>query len=160
MASNDRKSRRLRDLEYNVYNANSESDNMQFNNNSGCMTLLAGIVITFIVCFIIIGAMQVGRNGPSLTCATPGCSNRVKTGSRYCWLHSEKSTKTRKSNGGSGGSVFDNGTVQTPSPENYKKRKIFSGVGENSSTDNTSDSMNKSNGKGSYNGGQNGTLGQ
>lgn len=155
MANNDRRSRKLKDLEYNVYNANSAGDDMQFNNHGGCMTLLAGIAITIIVCFVIIGAMQVGSNGPSLTCATAGCSNRVKTGSRYCWLHSAKSTKTRKPSSGSGGSIFDKGSVQTPSPENYKKRKIFSGVGESSSTGDTSDSMNKSNGKGSYNGGQN-----
>lgn len=159
MANNNRKSRKLKDLEYNVYNANSEGDNMNFNNNSGCMTLLAGLIITVIVCFVIVGAMQVGKNGPALTCATPGCSSRVKTGSRYCWLHSAKSTKTRKPSS-SGGSVFDKGSVQTPSPDNYKKRKIFSGVGESGSTGDTSDSMNKSNGKGSYNGGQNGTLGQ
>ncbi len=160
MADNNRKSKRLKDLEYNVYKANSEDTNINFNNNSGCMTLLAGLVITILVCVVIMGAMQIGRNGPALTCAAQGCSNRVKTGSKYCWLHSANSTKTRRPSSSSGGSVFDKGTVETPSPENYKKRKIYSGVGEDNQTDSKSDSMNKSNGKGSYNGGQNGAIGQ
>lgn len=151
MAGNNRKNRRLKDLEYNVYNSNPDGNNTETNNNSGCITLLAGLAITVIVCFVIMCAMQVGRNGPSLTCATAGCNNRVKTGSTYCWLHSPKSTKTRRQNTNSGGSIFDSEPEKTPVPENPKRRKIFSGV---------EGSTNNSDGKGSSDGGQNGTIGQ
>lgn len=139
-----RKDKRLKDLEYNVYNGSSDSDNGGQFNNSGCLTLIAGIVITFIVCFVIAGAFQMSKNGPSLTCAYTGCSNKIKAGSTYCWLHSSKNTKVRKPSTQTGGSSSsDKNASATERPDYSQKRKIYSGVGDKSNdSKNNSDKSN------------------
>ncbi len=83
--------RKLEDLEYNVFRKHTESGSAgndgEFH-DAGCLTILAGIIVTVIVLVAIVGFMQIGRNGPSAHCAAPGCSNRPKPGGNYCWLHS------------------------------------------------------------------------
>ena len=82
--------KKLEDIEYNVFNRQSSSggDNDGGVHDSGCLTILAGIIVTVIVLVAVVGFMQIGRNGPSAHCAAPGCSNKPKPGGSYCWLHS------------------------------------------------------------------------
>ena len=100
--------KRLKDLEYNVFKKDMDSNNTPDNfigtNDKGCLTLLGTIIVFIVVVVFIIGFTQVGKNGPALTCAAPGCSNRLKPGSNYCWLHSSQA-KTKRSSSSSSGSA-------------------------------------------------------
>lgn len=96
-----RQHKKLKDLEYNVFKNGSDrgEENHLMNKNTGCMTLVIGIILTIIIIVVITGMGQLGKNGPKATCAEIGCSNRPRAGSNYCWLHSStgKSNKKRSS---------------------------------------------------------------
>lgn len=142
--------RKLSDLEYNVFNSTMrENEDMEaMRNNKGCMTVFVGIMITLVVCFVIMAAVQMGHNAPAITCAEPGCSNRPRSGSNYCWLHGSSQTSTRRKGGssagsGSGSSSSGGGSIvnRGSSSDNDKqpsKSKIFSGIENKDSTGSSS----------------------
>lgn len=84
--------KKIEDLEYNVFrhkmSDSGTGTDISKMYNSGCLTILAGIVVTMIIIVVLIGLMQIGRNPPSASCAAKGCSNKPKPGSSYCWVHS------------------------------------------------------------------------
>lgn len=152
--------KRLKDLEYNVFRKdmdNKSSDNIIGTNDKGCLTLLGTILVFIVVVVCIIGFTQVGKNGPALTCAAPGCSNRLKPGSNYCWLHSSSSTGSRKSGGGSASSSSSSGSGSviggsSSASEPKKRNKIWNGEGNNKSNKSSSSSSSSSGGSSSGSG--------
>lgn len=150
--------KRLKDLEYNVFkkdlDSNNTPDNIIGTKDSGCLTSLGAIIVLIVVIVCIIGFMQVGKNGPALTCAAPGCSNRLKPGSNYCWLHStqsntRRSTSGSSSSGSSSSSSSGNGSViggSSSSSEPKKRNKIWNGEGNNKSSSSSGSSSSSSGG--------------
>lgn len=150
--------KRLKDLEYNVFkkdlDSNNTPDNIIGTKDSGCLTSLGAIIVLIVVIVCIIGFMQVGKNGPALTCAAPGCSNRLKPGSNYCWLHStqsntRRSTSGSSSSGSSSSSSSGNGSViggSSSSSEPKKRNKIWNGEGNNKSSSSSGSSASSSGG--------------
>ncbi len=141
--------KKISDLEYNVFGHNNENEQDTFVNpkNSGCMTMLAGLIVTILVVVTLVGLAQVGRNGPSPTCAEPGCSNKLKPGSNYCWLHSGSSTRQSKGSGSSSDSSNDGSLIgggSSSKDSESKDVKIWSGNGSDrnkSSSDNSGSSI-------------------
>ena len=82
--------KKLEDIEYNVFRKHSQhgGDDGDGIHDAGCLTILAGIIVTVIVLVAVVGFLQIGRNSPTAHCAAPGCSNKPKPGGSYCWLHS------------------------------------------------------------------------
>lgn len=127
--------KRLKDLEYNVFKkdmSNIPSGGLTETNDKGCLGLMATVVVFIIVVVCVIGFTQVGRNGPGLTCAAPGCRNHLKPSSNYCWLHSSntntrRSTYKDSSSGKSGGSGSVIGGSSSEVKE--KRKKIWEGEG-------------------------------
>lgn len=155
--------KRLKDLEYNVFkkdmDSNNTPDNIIGTKDSGCLTTLGAIIVFIVVIVCIVGFMQVGKNGPSLTCAAPGCSNRLKPGSNYCWLHSNQSNTKRSTSGSSSSSSssssLGNGSVigGSSSSEPKKRNKIWNGDGNSKSKNSTSTGNSSSSGSSSSSGG-------
>ena len=89
--------KKLKELEYNVYKKNDKdsSDNQFWGGNSGCVSVLGGVIITIVLIVILMSFMQIGKVGPSAYCAVSGCSNKPRPGSRYCWLHSASNTSDK-----------------------------------------------------------------
>lgn len=156
--------KRLKDLEYNVFkkdlDSNNTPDNIIGTKDSGCLTSLGAIIVLIVVIVCIIGFMQVGKNGPTLTCAAPGCSNRLKPGSNYCWLHSTQSNTRRSTSGSSSSSSSSsssgNGSViggSSSSGETKTRSKIWGGAGNDKSNKSSSSSSSSSSGSSSSGGG-------
>ena len=108
--------KRLEDLEYNVFRHNNDDSGSgaEFSKmyNSGCLTILAGIVLTAIIVVALIGFMQIGRNAPAASCAAKGCSNKPKPGSNYCWIHSQSyNSRSGSSSGITQGSGSGSGSL-------------------------------------------------
>ena len=115
--------KKLEDLEYNVFRRHSDSggagDDGEFG-GTGCLTILAGIIVTVIVLVAVVGFLQIGRNSPSAHCAVLGCSNKPKPGSSYCWLHSSSYSSR-------GGSKDIEQTAPDSSNDSKSSGKIWGG---------------------------------
>lgn len=170
--------KKISDLEYNVFNGGrntSDTDDFINEQNRGCVTVLGGIIVTVLILVIVLGFMQIGRNGPAPNCAAPGCSNRLKAGSNYCWLHSKSVTKHRRneknnsssdsSNSGTdGGSVIDGASdkkTEGKSDSYSSSGSTYSGSGSSGSSSGSTYGGSSSSGSssGSIYGGSGGTVG-
>lgn len=152
--------KKLEDLEYNLLQHKRDkniSEGYIDNDNKGCLTLLA-IVLVFIVTVVcIVGAMQVGKNRPSITCAEPGCSNHPKPGSNYCWIHgrSGSSGSSSSSSSGSssgGGSILGGSSSDGNKKKDDNKTKIWGGKGNEKSSNSSSNNSSSGSSGGSSSG--------
>lgn len=147
--------KKISDLEYNVFGHNNDNEQEGLINpkDTGCMTMLAGIIVTILVVVMLVGLAQVGRNGPSPTCAEPGCSNKLKPGGNYCWLHSGSSTGGSRGGTSSSGSSSNDGSLigggSSSKESSSKDAKIWSGNGSDRNKSSSEDSGSSSSSGGS-----------
>lgn len=144
--------KRLEDLEISLLE--HKSDNITDNtNNRGCLMVLAVVLVVIVVTVCIAGARQVGKSNTVVSCAEPGCSNRHKPGSIYCWLHGPggSSGKTHSSGSSSssssgGGSIFGSSSSGSKDSGKEDRGKIWNGKGNEKSSDTSSSSSSSSSG--------------
>lgn len=112
--------KRLDDLEYNVYKNSSDiSDRDAMESGKGCITVVAGLIVTAIIVFLIAGVLK-GNSGSAVNCAYPGCGKTPAMGSNYCWQHNASYSSNRRKRSASserdkkqetdGGSIMDGGS--------------------------------------------------
>lgn len=115
--------KKIEDLEYNVYKKHlSGTEYATESFDSGCFSVFAAVIVLIVIIAGIIAFMQINKNGPSPSCATLGCTNKVRPGSNYCWLHSS----SYKGRNGSNNEITPN-TPSSKGNSTTKSDKIWGG---------------------------------
>ena len=125
---NSKSSRRkesINDLERNILRRNDilddENSTPTSGGDRGCIVVvIAMAVIIFIAVALINFAFSSDNKG--MTCAEPGCSNKTKQGSNYCWFHSPSTPVKNNSSGGSSSSKNDGSIINGGSSDNSDKK--------------------------------------